>query len=96
MLDDNPASEQVYTGKLFELLRAGKPILSVGPKRSIIDTLLTEFGGGLHVHISDPEAISTALDRLLQNQPPIITIQTDLIQCFSRAELTRHLLNVYS
>ena len=96
MLDDNPASEQVYTGKLFELLRAGKPILSVGPKRSIIDTLLTEFGGGLHVHISDPEAISTALDRLLQNQPPIITIQTDLIKCFSRAELTRQLLNVYS
>ncbi len=94
LLDDNPSSEQVYTGKLFELLRAGRPILSVGPQRSVIAALLQESGAGLHVHIADPKAISAALDQLLKN-PPLLDGETDLIKRFSRAEITRQLLRLF-
>ncbi|MDD4224419.1 MAG: glycosyltransferase [Candidatus Cloacimonetes bacterium] len=94
MLADNPASEQVYTGKLFELLRAGKPILSVGPQRSVIAGLLDETGAGLHVHIADPQAISAALERLLAD-PPRYDPNSDLIKRFSRAETTRQLLRLF-
>ncbi len=94
MLDDNPASEQVYTGKLFELLRSGRPILSVGPQRSIIADLLKATGAGMHVHSADPDAIARALDSLLakprQNPPDL-----DKIKEFSRKELTRQLLRLY-
>lgn len=94
MLDDNPASEQVYTGKLFELLRAGRPILSVGPKRSVIAALLRKSGAGLHVHSADPKAISAALEQL-REKPQTLSPASELIRQFSRQELTRQLLRLY-
>lgn len=95
MLDDNPASEQVYTGKLFELLRANRPILSAGPQKSIIANLLKETGAGLHVHVADPKAISEALELLLTNHlnPGH---SSESIGRFSREQLTRQLLDTYS
>ena len=92
--DDTPASEQVFAGKLFELLRAGKPILSAGPPRSVVGALLEETGAGLQVHIADPQAITAALNKLLQN-PPRLSLNSDKLRQFSRAELTRQLLLLY-
>lgn len=40
----------VYTGKLFEYLGAGKPILAVGPKGGVVDELLRETGAGVLVY----------------------------------------------
>ena len=37
----------VYTGKIFEYLAARRPILSIGPRGSVVDTLLQETGAGL-------------------------------------------------
>lgn len=36
----------VYTGKIFEYLAAGRPILSIGPPGSVVDSLLQETGAG--------------------------------------------------
>jgi len=45
---DNQA-RGVYTGKIFEYLGAGKPILAVGPKGGVVDELLKETGAGVLV-----------------------------------------------
>ena len=39
----------IYTGKIFEYLGAGKPILAVGPKDGVVDELLKETGAGVLV-----------------------------------------------
>jgi len=49
---DNQA-KGVYTGKLFEYLGAGKPILAVGPKCGVVDELLRETGAGVLVSNHD-------------------------------------------
>lgn len=92
--DNSPASEQDYPGKLFELLRAGRPILSIGAPGSIIGDLLHETGLGLHVDATDPHAIACALNQLLK-APQQTIAPTARINQFSRAEITRQLLRLY-
>lgn len=92
--DNSPASEQDYPGKLFELLRAGKPILSIGAPGSIIGDLLRETGLGLHVNSADPDAIARALNQLLRD-PHQTMAPSPIINQFSRAETTRQLLRLF-
>lgn len=40
MRENNEESQKVLPGKIFELLRAGRPILSVGPQHSVISDLV--------------------------------------------------------
>ena len=46
LLWSDPGEKGVYTGKLFEYLGAGKPILAVGPKDNIAAKLVTSYGFG--------------------------------------------------
>jgi len=94
MVDDSPESEMALTGKIFELLRAGRPILSVGPKRSAMKDLLLETGAGIHVWAKDAKAIAEALEQLL-NDSERFSVAPDAIQGFNRRSLTRRLLDLY-
>jgi len=40
MRENNEESKKVLPGKIFELLRDGRPFLSVGPQRSVISGLV--------------------------------------------------------
>ncbi len=94
MVDDSPESEMALTGKIFELLRAGRPILSVGPKRSAMKDLLLATGAGIHVWAKDAKAIAEALGQLL-NDSERVSVAPDAIQGFNRRDLTRRLLDLY-
>jgi len=79
-------SETILTGKLFEYLRLGKPILACCPPGDATD-LLRELGVGV---IADPDSsqeIAAALRKLLKAPDTLIT--TERIQRFERGELTR-------
>lgn len=41
------AGRRIYTGRIFEYLGAGRPILAVAPKKSAVDQLLTKSGAGI-------------------------------------------------
>ncbi len=46
LVGDDPASKMVFTGKIFEYLRSGRPILALAPKDGVVDLLLRETGHG--------------------------------------------------
>jgi len=58
---NDPREVGVYTGKLFEYLAAGRPILSIGPPSSVVDKLLRETHAG--VHVSDLAGAKEAIMR---------------------------------
>jgi len=51
--DNNPVSRGVYSGKIFEYLGAGRPILAMALKDDVIDQLLSESGTGKVVNQKD-------------------------------------------
>ncbi len=57
-------AEGVYSSKFFEYIGTGKPILSVGPKGSVIDHTLTSMGLGLTEN--DPAALANILEKFIQ------------------------------
>lgn len=95
IINDDPASQGVYTGKLFELLRIGKPILALGPRESIAGDLIKAAGAGEYAWIGDQDAILTALSRL-RSHPEHYHTQLSVIEAFSRKNLTRELADLYA
>lgn len=93
-LSDDLASESVYTGKLFELIRLGKPIFALGPKNSIIKELLHTTGSGRYSWVADTKQIISEFTNLLNeinsNQP-----KTNDISRYSRKNLTASLLEIF-
>lgn len=46
LVGDAPKLKTVYTGKIFEYLRSGRPILALAPKGGVVDQTLRESGHG--------------------------------------------------
>jgi glycosyltransferase involved in cell wall biosynthesis len=57
----SPQYSTVYTGKFFEYLRAGKPILLIGQKNSVVADLLAGHEGCRTVDADNREGIVAAL-----------------------------------
>jgi len=70
---NSPLAQHVYTGKVFEYLGAGRPILALAYKTGAIDKLLQETATG--VLVNEVEAIKGVLTRWLEEwrQSGIIT-----------------------
>ena len=94
MRENNEESKKTLSGKIFELLRAGRPILSVGPQNSVISDLVNETQTGVHAFIEDPQAIAEALRICYsrRNDPPP---PKEVIEKYSREYLTKKLLSLY-
>jgi len=65
---NDPRERGVYSGKLFEYIGAGRPILAVGPKDNVAADLIREHGLGAVVS-TEQEALA-ALNAILDKQPP--------------------------
>jgi len=61
---DSPLAQHAPTGKLFEYLGAGRPVLAIAYKTGAIDKLLQETGAGIVVN--EVEAIKGVLTRWLE------------------------------
>jgi glycosyltransferase involved in cell wall biosynthesis len=95
MINNNdPDSEGVVPGKLFELLRIGKPILVVGPHQTFIQELLSKTKAGVYVDSENTEDIIRVLISLMSKDfTPGINIEE--IQQYSRKALTERLESIY-
>lgn len=54
---DDPRDEGVPTGKLFEYLGAGRPVLSLGGAAGVVGQILEESGAGEHCHSAEQAAV---------------------------------------
>ena len=94
LIGDDKESEGVYTGKLFELLRAGKPIMAFGPKKCVINDVLEQLAAGVYAPISSPKEIKEAIEKVLC-MAKAGHKHNDSIQCYSREHTAKQLSDVF-
>ncbi|MFA5510677.1 MAG: hypothetical protein WC228_07410, partial [Candidatus Cloacimonadaceae bacterium] len=94
LLNDDEATEGVYSGKVFELLRLGRPILALGPKQCIVKDLILETTAGEYVWLKDEQGIIAAIKRILEN-PGAYGTHPESINRFDRKVLSKQLAELY-
>lgn len=91
LVGDKPEYKNVYTGKIFDYLRSGKPILAIAPSPSVVEETLQEVGHGYVVQSSEKERIKEIIlqeyNAWLQSSENIY-LQNPLIEQFERKYLT--------
>jgi glycosyltransferase involved in cell wall biosynthesis len=66
MPDSEPRAKGLLTGKLFEYMASGRPILCIGPEDGDAARILRETGAGLTISFEDKEKMKEALKNLYQ------------------------------
>ncbi len=92
--NDDEESIGVYTGKLFELIRLGKPILALGPRECIIKDLLLATHTGNYAYIQDEAEILANVNKLYQ--PQEFSPDLESTRAYSRPNLTAQLMKLYA
>ncbi len=86
-----------YTGKFFEYLRIGKPILALSPPGSVVDKLLTASGRGINCEYDNIEDIKKGILLLYQSwekKEPWVPKGSFDITIYERKKLTGRLATV--
>ncbi|HPX09626.1 MAG TPA: hypothetical protein PLK65_00415 [Candidatus Cloacimonas sp.] len=94
LLNEHSTAKYWFPGKLFELLRCGKPILALGPKESNLEKILSDTKRGRYAYINDKEQIKAQLKYILEN-PNQFDTSLETIKQYSREELCKQLLAIY-
>lgn len=81
----------VLTGKLFEYLRARKPVLLLGPENGDAANLLRLYAIGAIAPADDPSAIAVQLKRFLSGEIDTSAPAKESPECFERRALTGQL-----
>jgi glycosyltransferase involved in cell wall biosynthesis len=91
IIPDHHSNRSILTGKLFEYLASGKPVLCLGPGDGDAAAILSESGTGKTFAYNDFVSIAAYLSVLLNviSNPP-----DNKIKKFSRKELTNHLTSI--
>lgn len=94
VINDDKASEGVYSGKLFELMRLRRPMLVLGPKQGIVKELIERTHAGEYVWQKD-EAGTLAAIRRLMDSPHAYGADVNEIKQFDRKALSKKLGALY-
>ena len=97
LIGDEARFKGVYTGKVFEYLRCGKPILAIAPKSGVVDNLLQETGHGKAITSKEREAIKSFILEKYQaweSSPENLYHISEAIQKYERRCLTGMLAQV--
>jgi glycosyltransferase involved in cell wall biosynthesis len=95
---DSDRGRLILPGKIFEYLRAGKPILGLVPASGAAARLIRSCGAGVVADSSDPESVARAIARLAGPAGPekaageaLRPVPRAEIEGFERRSLTRSL-----
>jgi len=98
LIGDYPLNEGILTGKIFEYLRAKRPILAVVPQEGIAAEVIRNTNSGIVVSTTSEEDIADGVSKLFdlflegKLEETFISKRTEE---FSREELTRKLSEVF-
>jgi glycosyltransferase involved in cell wall biosynthesis len=93
---DPRRDRQNLTGKIFEYMASGRPILAMAPD-SVLTDLIHELQLGVAVSPTDPAEIRQAIESFLTQAPTNgfdVTLEPAKLFSFHREELTRQLANI--
>ena len=96
IIPNTPNNQGIVTGKLFEYLATGNPILAIGPLNGDAAQIIRETGTGeMFDYTTDlSPALQNAVDNWEKNIKP--NPSTSAISNYSRRNLTEKLVNVFN
>jgi glycosyltransferase involved in cell wall biosynthesis len=95
VINNTPNAAMILTGKFFEYMAAGRPVLCIGPENGDAAMILKETGTGLLAGFNDVDTMRSHLEALFENYLQNIPFETgDAILPYSRKELTSKLATI--
>ncbi len=98
LIEDGPRAGGILTGKLFEYLASGRPILALAPEGEAAD-LIRRTRAGRVVSGDDPGAVTAALreafDAYRTGRRPFCEPDAEAIAAFARDRLTARLAGLF-
>lgn len=84
-------AECILTGKLFEYLASGRPVLAIAPENGDVARVLKETACGVIVDFNDKEKMKSVIMDFYQKYKDnqLVTKQSDLVERFSRRNLAK-------
>jgi glycosyltransferase involved in cell wall biosynthesis len=91
IIPDHKSNKSIITGKLFEYVASGKPVICLGPTDGDAAEILRETGHGYTFSYNDTKGITDYLSALISDNTIVEKISPGI---FSRIELTRKVSSV--
>jgi glycosyltransferase involved in cell wall biosynthesis len=93
IIPDHQSSKSILTGKLFEYIASGKPIICIGPVDGDAAVIITNTGHGITFSYNDSKGISEYLSSLISDNSISEKMSPG---SFSRRELTKRIIPLLS
>ena len=89
---NDPSIEGILTGKIFEYMASGTPVINIGCDRQTDASRLVD-ATGIGVNLgNDPQIIANYLKGLLQGEKPYYQPNYEIIEQYSRKTLAHKML----
>lgn len=96
LINRTPNAHLILTGKLFEYMGAGRPILGIGPQHGDASKILSKTGAGVMVDFEEEKQLKKyILDYYKRYRNNTLTSTYGNVQQYSRLELTREMANQF-
>ena len=95
-VNNTPNAKGILTGKLFEYMASGRPILCIGPEDGDSARILNETQTGITVGFNDKEKMkSVILDLLVKHSAnQLVTNDIKAVEKYSRRNLTKDFVKI--
>ncbi|MBO7074702.1 MAG: glycosyltransferase family 4 protein [Bacteroidales bacterium] len=90
-VNNTPNAKGILTGKLFEYIASGRPILSIGPENGDSARILNETQSGVTVDFNDKKKMKSVIRDFVEkyNDNQLITRHNEMVEKYSRRNLTK-------
>ena len=90
-INNTPNAKGVLTGKLFEYLASGRPVLAVGPEDGDVAKVIAKTQSGTVIDFNDKDKMKSVImdyyQKYKENQ--LVTKRNELVERFSRRNLAK-------
>ena len=96
-INNVPSAKGIVTGKVFEYMASGKPILGIGPPDGDAASILNETASGIMVDYNDIDAIRRFIEDVYDAWTvgkPAFKPDSEKIKSYSRRKLTQQMVGV--
>ena len=93
-IDNVPDNQGIVTGKAFEYVSLGRPVLGIGPVEGDLATILTRTGAGRMFDYDDAQGIGAHIREKMRCRGEPVSVNREALRSYERRELTRDLANI--
>ena len=95
-VNNTPNAKGILTGKIFEYMASGRPILCIGPEDGDSARILNETNTGITVDFNDKEKMKSVILDLFKkyHENQLITNDIKVVEKFSRRNLTKEFVKI--